>query len=56
MRHFVFAVALIVGSLLTVQTAAAWMQLRAMRGHEVSANFSPQADSPRVAQLASPRL
>jgi hypothetical protein len=55
MRHLVLGVALIIGSLLSVQTAAALMQREAMRGHQVSADFSPQADSPRFAQLELPR-
>jgi hypothetical protein len=55
MRHLVLGLALFVGSLLAVQTTAAFMQQQAMRGHEVSASFSPDADTPRFAQLSVPR-
>jgi len=41
MRHLVLGVALFVGAQLVVQTTAVLMQQQAIRGHEVSTNFSP---------------
>jgi hypothetical protein len=55
MRHLILGLSLFVGSLLAVQTTAAFMQQQAMRGHEVSQSFSPGSDMPRFAQLSVPR-
>ena len=55
MRHLILGLSLVVASLLVVQTTAAFMQRQAMRGHEVSGSFSPEADSTRLAQLNAPR-
>jgi len=55
MRHFLVGAALLVCSLMIVQTTAAMMQREAMRGHEVPADFQPgELASPDASATVSP--
>jgi hypothetical protein len=51
MRKIFMGIALILGSLLFVQSTAAYMESQAMRGHEVSTDFTPPRLQPDFAPL-----